>query len=241
MKPRQLIMAGVKDGQKLVLASTSPRRKELLHWMGLPFQVLKSGVDEYEPPEVDPRLIAEDLALQKARAVAETCPDALVIGADTVVAVDGVSLGKPVDKASALLMLERLKGRDHEVITGVAVVARDRTWHGVVVSRVTMRDTGSGEIEKYVATSEPYDKAGGYALQGHGGALVERVQGCMLAVVGFPVCLVNAFLHGRESPGEQDVHLCAEAAAANYPGRLLGSHAEQVRSMGDGRSSYAGG
>lgn len=225
-KQQQLIMTGVRNGQKLILASTSPRRRELLTCLGLPFEVLDSRVEEHEPPGVDPSIIAQQLALEKARAVTALRPDAMVVAADTVVAVDGVSLGKPADRTSALRMLELLSGREHEVITSVAVLKNGDTRGGMVISRVTMRDAGRQELEEYVATAEPYDKAGGYALQGRGGALVEGVRGCTLAVVGFPLCLVHALMNDRDTPNHEDIRICEAAADAAYPGSVRGSHRE---------------
>jgi septum formation protein len=190
----------------------------------VPFEVLNSQVEEHEPPGVDPRLVAKHLALEKGRAVAAIRPEAMVVAADTVVAVDRVSLGKPADQAGAMRMLEFLSGREHEVITSVAVLNNGDTRNGVVISRVTMRDADKQELAEYVPSAEPYDKAGGYALQGRGGALVESVRGCTLAVVGFPLCLVHALLHDRETPNEDDIKICEEAADAAYPGSVRGSH-----------------
>lgn len=217
-------MTGGRNGPILILASTSPRRQELLKWLGLPFEVRGSQVEEHEPAGVAPRLVAEELAIQKARAVAANWPDALVLAADTVVALDGVSLGKPADEVSAIHMLEQLSGRKHDVITGVAVVDNGSARRGAVISRVSMHDVGRPELEAYAATSEPYDKAGGYALQGQGGALVEHVDGCVLTVVGFPLCLVRALLDGRGTPDENDVKICERAAEASYRLSIRGSH-----------------
>lgn len=217
-------MTGAGKDHRVILASTSPRRRELLRWLGIAFEVLGSQVEEEEPAGADPRGIAADLALQKAHAVARMRPGYDVIGADTVVSVDGVSLGKPADEAGAFQMLERLAGRDHEVITAVAVVRGAELRHGVVVSRVTMRASSPAEIKAYVATKEPFDKAGGYALQGQGGALVESVHGCTLTVVGFPLCLVRSLLDGRDDPTIEDFRVCDRAAQENYPRAIRGFH-----------------
>ena len=139
------------------------------------------------------------LALEKARAVAGHLRDGIVLGADTVVAVDGAALGKPADAEHARAMLRRLRGRRHEVITGVAVVdaATERAAQAAVTSRVTMADYGDDAIDAYVASGEPLDKAGAYAIQGAGGALVAGYEGSYSNVVGLPltetVRLLRAF------------------------------------------------
>ncbi|HEX5502758.1 MAG TPA: Maf family protein [Thermomicrobiales bacterium] len=171
----------------LILASASPRRRALLGRLGLPFEVAPSGADEAEPAGLAPARVAEALALVKARAVAAAHPGRVVIGADTIVALDGASLGKPRDAADAAAMLRRLRGRWHAVSTGLAVVAAGRACHDVVTAAVRMRDYGDDEIARYVAGGEPLDKAGAYAVQGRGGALVAEVRGSELAVVGLPL------------------------------------------------------
>ena len=147
-----------------------------------------SAIEEVLPPG-PPAAAAEALALAKARAVAATTPGAVVVGADTIVVLDGEILGKPRDAAEATLMLRRLRGRTHEVITAVAVVsagaARERATS--VQSRDTMADYTDADIEGYVATGEPFDKAGGYAVQAGGARLVRGVEGCLTNVVGLPV------------------------------------------------------
>lgn len=182
-------MGQVQEGveEPLILASASPRRRALLGRLGLPFEVVPSGADEAEPAGVAPAAVAEALALVKARAVAAAHPGRVVIGADTVVAIDGVSLGKPRDAAEAAAMLRRLRGRWHAVSTGLAVVRGEHACHDVVTAEVRMRDYGEDEIARYVASGEPLDKAGAYAVQGRGGALVAEVRGSELAVVGLPL------------------------------------------------------
>ena len=182
-------MGQVQDGvgAPLILASASPRRRALLGRLGLPFEVVPSGADEAEPAGVAPAAVAEALALVKARAVATAHPGRMVIGADTIVALDGASLGKPRDAADAAAMLRRLRGHWHAVSTGLAVVRDGRACHDVVTAAVRMRDYGEVEIARYVAGGEPLDKAGAYAVQGLGGALVAEVRGSELAVVGLPL------------------------------------------------------
>ncbi|MET0849811.1 MAG: Maf family protein [Candidatus Rokuibacteriota bacterium] len=175
---------------RLVLASASPRRLELLGRLGIPFTVRPSGIPEVAPPG-SPAEAVTALALAKARAVAATLDaPALVLGADTEVVLDGALLGKPGDAAHATRMLALLRGRVHEVVTGIAAVeapggGRERTH--AVVSRVRMANYGDADIQAYVATGEPFDKAGGYAVQGLGGRLVAEVEGCYTNVVGLPV------------------------------------------------------
>ena len=177
----------------LVLASASPRRRELLARLGVPFEVVPSDADETVPAGFDPAEAAGMLALLKARAVAAGRPGRPVIGADTIVALpasgDGPAriLGKPRDDADAAAMLRALRGRWHTVSTGLAVVRDGRTWRDVVTAEVRMRPYTDDEIAHYVASGEPRDKAGAYAVQGLGGALVAEVRGSELAVVGLPL------------------------------------------------------
>lgn len=171
----------------LVLASASPRRRELLARLGLPFAVLPSDAEEFVPEGAAPEAIAADLAVVKARAIAACQPGRVVIGADTVVAIDGRILGKPCDDADAAAMLRLLRGRWHTVSTGVAVVRDDEVHQDVVTAAVRMRDYTDDDIARYIATGEPHDKAGAYAVQGLGGALVAEVRGSELTVVGLPL------------------------------------------------------
>lgn len=150
--------------------------------------MLPSDIDETLAPGPLADAVAA-LALAKAHAVARRVGEGVILGADTVVVVDGEALGKPVDPADARTMLRRLQGREHQVITGVAVVdARTgRSGARAVVSRVRMAEYGEPEIERYVATGEPLDKAGAYAIQGQGGALVAGLEGSFSNVVGLPL------------------------------------------------------
>jgi septum formation protein len=171
---------------RLVLASASPRRRELLHLLVEAFDVAPSAIDETlgAAPLVDAIM---RLALQKARAVAATAPDAVVLGADTVVVLDGQVFGKPADAAHARAMLHRLRGRWHEVVTGVAVVGRGREESAAAVSRVLMDAVDDRTIDEYVATGEPLDKAGAYAIQGVGGRLIRGLVGSYTNVIGLPL------------------------------------------------------
>lgn len=182
---------------RLVLASVSPRRRELLARLGHPFEVIPSRVVEELAGEPDARRSAEVLALAKAREVAAREPGALVLGADTVVVLDGRPLGKPGSGAEARGFLRALAGRTHEVITAVALVEAGSETVESVLSRVRMRAYGEEEIEAYLATGEPYDKAGGYAVQGEGGRLVAEVKGCYTNVVGLPLTTTARLLASR--------------------------------------------
>lgn len=180
--------------RELVLASGSPRRHELLACLGVPFAVVAADVDETAVPDEAADALVARLAAAKARAVAAGLdPDrrgcSLVVGADTVVTIDGAILGKPGSgadgEALAVAMLRRLSGRTHRVVTGMAIAADGEIgWARNVAAEVTFRPLDDALIAWYVATGEPHDKAGGYALQGAGVALVESVSGSVSAIVG---------------------------------------------------------
>jgi septum formation protein len=189
----------------LVLASGSPRRRELLKRLGVDYEVSPSQVEEREPlPEEDPTDYALTLARQKAEAVARSRPDAVVLAADTVVALDGHILGKPADEADALRMLCLLRGKRHLVVTAVAVRCGQEERTGAVPATVSMRSFSEAEARQYVETGEPMDKAGGYAVQGKGGALVDAVDGCYNTVVGLPLCLTAQLLQDCGIDARQD-------------------------------------
>jgi septum formation protein len=174
---------------RLILASGSPRRRQLLAEAGYVFDVVASDVDESDVPlGLQPGDLAELLAVRKARAVAERFPDAVVVGADTVVAYGAKTLGKPTNAADARRMLQTLGGTAHSVITGVAVVARSRDWirHARVLSAVHMRQLTAGEIDRYIATNDWRGKAGGYGIQDND-PFVTRISGCHTNIVGLPM------------------------------------------------------
>lgn len=182
----------------IVLASASPRRKELLASLGLEFEIVPAEVDEHWEGEPDPRIYAEALARRKAQFVAAQRQSGLVIGADTLVYIDGEILTKPSNETEAHAMLHRLSGRTHTVVTGVAVVnsESDETVSGFEQTKVTFRTLSDAEIKRYVATGEPMDKAGAYGIQGIGALLVARIEGCYPNVVGLPlVRLAELLLH----------------------------------------------
>jgi septum formation protein len=176
----------------IVLASASPRRSELLTRAGVKFRVVVPEICERRLPGEEPEALARRLATQKAWSVAEkvgNSPPTLVLGSDTVVAIDGEIFGKPNDPGHAVELLERLVGHTHRVISGIAVVdsASFAVHEAAVTARVTMRSASRAEIRAYVATGEPLDKAGAYAIQGRGGRFVTGLEGSRSCVVGLPV------------------------------------------------------
>lgn len=181
----------------LILASQSPRRRELLAQMGLTeFQIHPAAAEEVAPPGLTPPELVQALALHKAREVAQTHAQSgdLVIGADTIVVLDGQVLGKPRDEAHALEMLTALAGRPHHVYTGVAVLQDGRELAQVEDTTVWFREASQAELTRYIATGEPMDKAGAYGIQGRGGLLVSRIEGDYTNVVGLPIVRLAAML-----------------------------------------------
>lgn len=174
----------------LVLASSSPRRLQLLDMLGIPCRVVVPDVDEIRAPAEAPEAYVIRLARAKVSAVAAREPGELVLGADTTVVIRGEVLGKPESLEEAEMMLGKLAGRTHHVMTGVALAQDDRIMHALDVSDVTFRSFDRETIEGYVATGEPMDKAGGYAVQGRGAALVESIRGDYFSVMGLPLRLV---------------------------------------------------
>jgi septum formation protein len=184
------------DRPRVVLASSSPRRRELLSLIGITHEVHPADIDESYRPGETPSRHAERLAREKAAAVAARTPDAVTVGADTIVVVDGDVLGKPRDEAHAAEMLRRLSGREHTVITAVAAVWRGTTASAVEVVGVTFRPISGAEIDAYIATGEPMDKAGAYGIQGFGATIVERVDGDYFAVMGLALNRLVRLLEG---------------------------------------------
>lgn len=185
--------------KRLILASSSPRRRELLRNAGFVFEVVPSRVEEFFSGDDNPAAVVERLALHKAEEAAQRSAPAdnvVVLGADTVVVVEGAVLGKPGSAEEAIAMLGQLSGRAHEVITGVALAAPGTARRAVAheVTRVFFRSLTPQEIEAYVASGEPMDKAGAYAVQGQGSRFVTRVEGCYFNVMGLPVALVDRLL-----------------------------------------------
>jgi len=183
------------EGPRVVLASASPRRRELLEMLRLSIDIRPAHVDESARDGEAPEALAERLARDKATAVARDAADALVIGSDTIVVVDDEVLGKPTGETDAVAMLLRLSGRSHRVLTGIAVVAPDgRVESSTVDVEVVFRAFDEDLAAAYVATGEPLDKAGAYGIQGLGSALVERIDGDFFAVMGLPIHRLLAHL-----------------------------------------------
>ncbi|WP_310551422.1 Maf family protein [Paenibacillus glufosinatiresistens] len=182
----------------LLLASGSPRRRELLALLNLPFEVIPSDADETTPEGWSPEEIVTALAVRKAEAVAAGSAgrEAVVIGSDTIVVLDGKVLGKPADETEAAAMLSRLSGRTHEVFTGVACIGlpEGKIRTGFTRARVSMRNIDGREIAAYVATGEPMDKAGAYAVQGLAAVFIERIEGDYHGIVGLPIYLLHGLL-----------------------------------------------
>jgi septum formation protein len=191
----------------IVLASASPRRQEILRNAGIPFSVQAADIDETPLKDELPRDCAERLAREKALTVWRMRPGDMVLGADTIVVADGAILGKPVDGDDAVRMLRLLSGRVHQVITGVCVVggrgdsqltsSEPETRTASETTSVTMNELSDAEIRKYVATGEPMDKAGAYAIQGIASRWIPRIEGDYSNVVGLPMALVYSMLRER--------------------------------------------
>lgn len=186
---------------KLILASASPRRIELLRQIGLEFTSIPSDVDESSYDFTDAGKYVEEMARRKALSVAQGLSgadrmDACVLGADTAVEIDGVILGKPVSYDDAFRMLETISGRWHRVYTGIALVRAEdlKTQTGLECTRVKIRDLDRDMISRYLETGEPFDKAGSYGAQGYGCLIVERVEGCFFNIVGLPIHRLSLML-----------------------------------------------
>ena len=171
----------------LVLASASPRRVALLRQVGAEFVVADPGPDRGWPGKAEPRNGVRAIALVKARRIAADRPRALVIGADTIVVARGIRMGKPDNPAQAVEMLRRLQGRTHEVWTGIAVVQGEESRTAAECTRVQFARMSEAEIQGYVATGEPLDKAGAYGIQGRGSLFVRKIEGDYFNVVGLPL------------------------------------------------------
>lgn len=184
--------------RRIVLASASPRRRELLRQTGLQFEVEPGGYDEAMPGACGPEAMARGLSLGKARAAAEKHADAIIIAADTLVVLDSRVFGKPQSDARAREMLRALQGRTHCVVTGFTILdtGSGRVVTRSVETRVHLRKLTLSQIDAYVGTGEPQDKAGGYAIQGRGAVLVDRIEGDYSNVVGLPLAALAQSLRG---------------------------------------------
>ncbi|MCG8564754.1 MAG: Maf family protein [Desulfobacterales bacterium] len=176
--------------KEIILASQSPRRKALLEQMGITLDICPAHIDETIPPGYSPEKAVTYLAAEKARALAQDHPDKWIISADTVVVLGNRILGKPDSKAHAVDMISALSGNDHYVFTGFCVANTDENVHQtqVVKTRVRFKSLSREQIHWYASTEEPYDKAGGYGIQGIGTCLVREIEGSYSNVVGLPMC-----------------------------------------------------
>ena len=193
----------------IILASQSPRRRELLERMGLAgFRVVSPDVDEHMEEDLPPAQLVCRLSQRKARAVREQVADeGLIIAADTVVALDGAVLGKPADELAAFKMLSTLSGVRHQVYTGLTVLRGGEEHTEYEVTDVSFRELTQGEIEDYIRTGEPMDKAGAYGIQGYGALFISGIQGDYYNVMGLPVCRLGQLL---ETLGVHCMHLAAQ-------------------------------
>ena len=181
--------------KKLILASNSPRRRELLEQIGVEFEVIPSNAEE-KVTKQEPSEVVEELSRQKAEDVAAAVEDGIVLGADTVVCQDGQIMGKPKDEADAKQMLQKLQGEEHSVYTGVTILVKENgaVQHVQTFSQETkvyVYEMTDEEIDRYIATGEPMDKAGAYGLQGSGCTFAKRIDGEYFNVIGLPICTIH--------------------------------------------------
>jgi len=187
------MLTNIDSKNRLILASASPRRKELLKSIRIPFIVAPAEIDEMVQDGEEPKAHVQRLAYEKAFEISRKYQDSWVLGADTIVVIDGRILGKPGDETEAMKMLSILSGRSHIVFTGYAIINSSYPGMKIVAyarSEVIIRTLSKTEIQGYVLTGEPMDKAGAYAIQGVGAAIVEKVYGSYTNVVGLPLCEV---------------------------------------------------
>ena len=188
---------------KIILASKSPRRRELLGKLYSDFEIMTDKVDETLPEGVHPSRGVEILALRKGEGISKRNPDSLVISSDTLVELGGVPLGKPENGEDAFRMLRTLSGKTHNVHTGIAVSYRGRTFSATSSSSVTFRDIADGEILEYIKTGEPLDKAGSYAIQGIGAKFVRSYEGSFDGIVGLDTELCSSLIKNVLSSEEK--------------------------------------
>ena len=179
-----------REMKPLILASQSPRRKELLEKCGMPFVVEAADIDETLNPGLTLEEGVKDLSFRKAKAVLELHPDAVVIGSDTIVVKDGRVLGKPKDRKEARAMLELLSGASHQVITGLCILSGKREYRNASVSEVTFAKLSEEEITAYLESGEADDKAGAYGIQGKAGNFITGIHGDYYAIMGLPVSMI---------------------------------------------------
>lgn len=185
--------------KKLILASQSPRRKELLEKCGIPFICIPADIDESIHEKNDLKDEIKELAYRKAKHILDTHEDAVVLGSDTIVTMDGKILGKPRDDQEAFNMIHDLQGHTHHVITGLCLLSKDKRYSDVSVSAVTFSPMSDQEIWDYVSTGECKDKAGAYGIQGYGGKYISSIEGDYYAIMGLPLNMVYEALKDIES------------------------------------------
>jgi septum formation protein len=183
----EYVRHGDESMQSIILASSSPRRQELLSLLQIPFRVHSSDIDEHIPHGMEAEEAVVQLAERKAKAVSEQFMEEIVIGSDTVVVCDGKILGKPIDRDDAFSMLRQLSGREHRVLTGVAIVNGDKVKSFYEETKVTFWELTDSDITSYLDSGEPFDKAGSYGIQGFGSLFVKKINGDYFNVVGLPV------------------------------------------------------
>ncbi len=199
----------------LILASSSPRRRELLTQAGLEFSIETADLDETPQPGEAPAHYVQRLAVEKAQAVwarhkgsDDSADPITVVGADTTVVLEGEILGKPVDQADARRMLELLSGRTHQVLTGVAAITRSTVASEVEITQVYFDLISERELVRYLASGEPMDKAGAYGIQGYAARWIPKIEGCFFNVVGLPLARTLAVIaRAQEGPGDATVPL----------------------------------
>jgi len=189
-------MFQVKEGDSIILASESTRRVDILRTLGISFSIIPPNIDERKEKDELPKDFALRVSYEKAHKVGNLFPDKWVIGADTIVVMKGKVLGKPKNESDAFDMLKMLSGKWHRVITGYCVlnISRNITYRDAVETRVYIRGLSDDEIKRYIKTSEPFDKAGSYAVQGKGGYMVKEIKGSYANIVGLPICEVAEVL-----------------------------------------------
>ncbi|OPY70518.1 MAG: Maf-like protein YhdE [Syntrophorhabdaceae bacterium PtaU1.Bin034] len=189
-------MFQVKDENAIVLASESTRRIDIMRTLGVSFSIIPPDIDESRKPYESPKDYALRVAYEKAQKVGNLFPDKWIIGADTIVVLKGKVLGKPKTEKDAVSMLKRLRGNWHKVYTGYCVLnmSKQVIYQDVAETKVFIKDLTDEEIAKYIKTSEPFDKAGSYAVQGKGGYMVKEIKGSYTNVVGLPICEITEVL-----------------------------------------------
>jgi len=189
-------MFHINDENAIVLASESTRRVDILRTLGISFSIMPPGIDERRKPYESPKDYVLRIAYEKARKVGDLFPDKWIIGADTVVVHKGKVLGKPKADEDAVAMLKRLRANWHKVFTGYCILnaSKQIVYQDVAETKVFIKDLTDDEIAKYVGTSEPFDKAGSYAVQGRGGYMVKEIKGSYSNVVGLPICEITEAL-----------------------------------------------